>query len=372
MAFFLLSKAIKMSAACLLFVSYPSIALAAPSSVSGVDLYQQKKYREALEFFVKQKQTATVLYYEGLCFASLNDLANAKSTFSKLQQFFPGTSEANLAQTYLDSLEKKSTPDPVSLNNSDSSKTAESAASAAELSKLPDKVKVGYKKDMGLLRLAASVNGKSAEFVFDTGAEFTVINAKTAAELRMDLSKCQNIMTSTPRGMEPAKVTEALVDFGELSRKVKVIVMNLPVNLIGANFWEGYNYEIDDWYIRLTKKSSIPKVGLKTAGNSKFRVPFEQDGNLMRVNVSLNGVNLPAVFDTGCQGDDISICPAQAAKLGLRSSYVQINRFEFGPILSNNVPARVNRGQHTLIGPQLFGGRRFTIDRENKTIEFSF
>lgn len=339
----------------------------------GVSLYSQKKYREALEAFRVQKQTATVLYYEGLCYASLQDQNTAKTLFQHIKQNFPQSPEARLVDTYLSTIETQAPTKAASATPSEIKEASEEAARKAELSKLPDRVKVEYKKDRGLMRMKATVNGSREDFVFDTGAELTVVNRETASKLKFDPAKCVRTMTSTPRGPEPAVLTEATIEFGELTRKVKVIIMNLPVNLIGANFWDGYNYEIDEWFIRLNKKKTESNIALRPTVNSKFFVPFEQVGNLMQVKIEMNGISFPAVFDTGCQGDDISICPQHAMKLGLRSPYINyVERFDFGPIMSHHVPARINQGEFTLIGPELLGGRRFTIDRERKTIEFSY
>jgi predicted aspartyl protease len=354
----------------------PAFAQSQPAAKSsdGVSLYNQKKYREALEVFRAEKQTATVLYYEGLCHANLSDANGAKAIFTQLQQYFPSSPEAHLVQPYLSSTdssagaaESASSPPPPRTGG------ANEPAQKVDMSKLPDKVKVEYKKDRGLMRLKAVVNGSREDFVFDTGAELTVVNRETASKLQFDPKKLVRTMTSTPRGPEPALMTEATVQFGELTRKVPIIIMNLPINLIGANFWEGYNYEIDEWFIRLNKKKAQANVALRTNVNSKFFVPFEQMGNLMKVNIEMNGKQFSAVFDTGCQGSDISLCPQHAMRLGLRSPYINyVERFEFGPIISHHVPARVNQGELTLIGPELLGGRRFTIDKENKTIEFSY
>lgn len=349
---------------------FAQVAASKPSSsADGIGLYAQKKYKEALEAFRPQKQTPTVLYYEGLCYSGLQDHKSAKGLFEYIQQNFPQSPEAHLVQSYLDAA--ATTASTTGKSNSSAAELDESAAAKqAELSKLPEKVKVEYKKDRGLMRMKATVNGSREDFVFDTGAELTVVNRETAAKLNFDPKKCVRMFTSTPRGPEPAVMTEAVVEFGELTRKVKVIVMNLPVNLIGANFWDGYNYEIDEWYIRLSKKKNMNKVAFRQAVNSKFFVPFEQSGNLMQVTIEMNGMKFPAVFDTGCQGNDISLAPQHAMKLRLRAPFVE--RFEFGPITSQHVPARVNQGEFTLIGPELLGGRRFTIDKENKTIEFSY
>ncbi len=365
-------------AGLVLFICAPVLAQSspAPKSSDGISLYNQKRYREALEAFRGQKQTAKVLYYEGLCHANLSDATGARAIFAQIQQYFPTSAEAHLVQSYLSSTDPSA---PAPSDAAASTRIESSAGSSDEpspkidMSKLPDKVKVEYKKDRGLMRLKAFVNGSREDFVFDTGAELTVVNRETASKLQFDPKKLVRTMTSTPRGPEPALMTEATVQFGELTRKVPIIIMNLPINLIGANFWEGYNYEIDEWFIRLNKKKAQANVALRTNVNSKFFVPFEQMGNLMKVNIQMNGKQFPAVFDTGCQGSDISLCPQQAMKLGLRSPYINyVERFEFGPIISHHVPARVNQGELTLIGPELLGGRRFTIDKENKTIEFSY
>ena len=356
---------------CLGLIASPSHGQNSKSP-DGITLYNQKKYRESLAAFRKQKQTATVLYYEGLCYANLQDHGNAKTTFAQIEQYFPSSPEALLVASYLHTPELTN-PAPLNLGKqSDDKNDADEIARNAELSKLPDKVKVDYKKDRGLMRLKATVNGSAEEFVFDTGAELTVLNRETAAKLKFDPAKCVRTTTSTPRGPEPALMTVATVQFGELTRTVKIIIMNLPVNLIGANFWDGYNYEIDEWYIRLSKKKAASNIALRPSVNSKFFVPFEQMGNLMKVNIQMNGSTFPAVFDTGCQGSDISLCPSHAYKLGFSRRLNQVERFEFGPITAHHVPARINQGELTLIGPELLGGRRFTIDRENKTIEFSF
>lgn len=372
--------AIALIVALLLCDIFPALAQNWPAvkSSDAVALYNQKKYREALQAFRSQKQTATVLYYEGLCHANLSDANGAKAIFAQIQQYFPSSPEAQLVQSYLSS-SPPAAPNPgaatANTGGENLGGSTDDTTQKLDMSKLPDKVKVEYKKDRGLMRLKAVVNGSREDFVFDTGAELTVVNRETAAKLQFDPKKMVRTMTSTPRGPEPALMTEATVEFGELARKVPIIIMNLPINLIGANFWEGYNYEIDEWFIRLNKKKAPAhaNVALRTTVNSKFFVPFEQMGNLMKVSIQMNGKPFSAVFDTGCQGGDISLCPQHAMQLGLRSPYINyIDRFEFGPIISHHVPARVNQGELTLIGPELLGGRRFTIDKENKTIEFSY
>ena len=135
-------------------------------------------------------------------------------------------------------------------------------------------------------------------------------------------------------------------------------------------------------------------VNYCSAGD-EVEVPFREEGGIKYVNVSVNGVGLEMIFDTGCSSTLISLAEAEyLAKKGLLTkedylgnvqSYIadgsvsenmKFNLKEVvidGKILCRDVVATVsgNNNAPLLLGNEVLNRTAsYTIDNENKNIIF--
>ncbi len=140
--------------------------------------------------------------------------------------------------------------------------------------------------------------------------------------------------------------------------------------------------------------SSDLDVNYYTSGDEVI-VPFREEGGIKYVNVSVNGVGLEMIFDTGCSSTLISLAEAEyLAKKGLLTredylgnvqSYIadgsvsenmKFNLKEVvidGKILCRDVVATVsgNNNAPLLLGNEVLNRTAsYTIDNENKNIIF--
>lgn len=101
-------------------------------------------------------------------------------------------------------------------------------------------------EDDGHFRLRATINDKPVDFMVDSGASFTAINADTADELGIDWrDEMREAELSTANGMVKAKVVSLdaiIVGDHEIADHTVVIANNFgDTNVVGMNFLKSFS-----------------------------------------------------------------------------------------------------------------------------------
>lgn len=410
--------------------------------LEGTRLYASKQYRAAL---VKFQQTlkaypndGSTYYYMGVCYQQLRDTANAKRCYAeaikhgksqppgvnalkallaidpeyaksvvppwnwKLQQMLPGGGRfgnqpgGGVSQsTSSSSSSSGSSNRVVSYAHSGSS----SVSSAAQSSLPANGVFqiVDYPGNNNMTYVSATVNGRKIEhMLFDTGAEMVLFGRNHLQEYGIPLPS--GPPTSEVRGVggtQQAWRMQVDLKVGNIERRNFTITVQESMNappLLGQSFYKDYQCQIDKpgRQIRLTR-SDVYKSSIASAtpyGNPN-NVPFTRQGNLMIVQVQINGRDTPMVMDTGASNtqftkeqlqrinvsipDDVVI--GQARGIGGTTATVQfpVSRVKMGPVDKSNFPIQVVQKAampYPLLGQDFFGDWRYSIDTVNNAIKF--
>jgi hypothetical protein len=212
-----------------------------------------------------------------------------------------------------------------------------------------------------------------------------------------DLSKGQTILVSRPHGNEQMQLIDTEINLHNITRKCSVaLTHSAGISVIGQNFFKEYTYEIDGFYLRLTKAPWVkPEVATdnllekgkilassshvseihKTQMHDKYSLPFVRQQDILLVDIEVNGHKTQACFDTGCAPDGIVVPPGMRTSLGLQqnSDGVYAENVVIGPITRKYVKAYPAANLPVLlIGPKLFGDRRYVIDPVNNLIKFQY
>ena len=384
------------------------VVLAADTLSSAVALYDKKDFPAAAIAFRKLSQSAdriTATYYLALCYQQMRQDGPAADLFRYICQYYPGTPEAKHASDYLKQLSAGGTTGagaaPSALNAAaakitvgNAAQNSESNLTRAEWEALPARVRIPIAREHGHLMVTAKINGKFCKVAFDTGAAVCGISLFDYPEIlsESELDRAKSVPVSRPHGVVPAKACVAEITLQDLKRKVDILALNEEgVSVIGQNFFRDYNYEIDDFYVRLTKApysgtdktSAAPgKAAASSAGSAqpgakldKYCLPFETKGDVMYINIEINGVKTKACFDTGCAPDGIVCHPSYFDKVNLHldhDGYAIADRLVIGHIIKTNVKAYPAAGlDYPLLGPKIFG-RPFKVDQKEKVIRFDW
>lgn len=401
------SVSLCLSLAAALLALLPSFA--ADSLSSAISLYEKKDYVGAAIAFRKLSQSAdriTATYYLALCYQQMRQDAPAADLFRYICKYYPGTPEAKHAADYLKQLStggsaggSASSSAPAALNVSSGNaqhkgdQDSEPVLTRAEWEALPARVRIPIAREHGHLMVNAKINGKFCKVAFDTGATVSGISLFDYPDIlsQDELDKAKTVPVSRPHGVVPVKDCIATITLQDLTRRVRFLALNEEgVSVIGQNFFKDYNYEIDDFYVRLTKApfpgseavasakpsaASAAQGAAHTPKTDKYSVPFETSHDVMFINIEINGVKTKACFDTGCAPDGIVCHPSYFDKVKLHldnDGNAIADRLVIGHIIKTNVKAYPAAGlEYPLLGPKIFG-RPFKVDQKEKVIRFDW
>jgi len=353
-----------------------------------------------------------------LCHQQLRRDDKAIELFKHIKSNFYDSEEAALSSAYLSKITSSA---PVSVAPKASVSTAAAApkrTSAESLisepltpsqwKALPDTARIPFQMKHGHMYVQAKVNGRYCDIVFDTGASSCVMSLYDYPDLfpAAMISGAPQIPVGRPHGVVLMRMVSGEVTVDRVTRKLVILLTNEPgVSVIGQNFFKEYSYEIDGFYVRLSKapyvetanedadakpaktavsvvsKSPPSKtvtnaaVSVKPVKTDKYSVPFAREGNVMFVDIMVNGRSTKAIFDTGCAPDGIVMPQRFVDKLGIQtnSDGYYAETVEIGPISRKYARVHFADGLHELlIGPKFFGDRRYIVDSINSVIKFQY
>ncbi len=386
-------------------------ASAQDAMTKAISLFQKRDYQAASQSFralADSKQGATAHYYLGLCYIQLGHQSHAKVIFERLIQIWPNSAEAKLASNYLSgvgagevvsasstSSEKAADPERDKASSVLAAKILENLSkrrksiTKAEWEKLPLKTRIPLERANGHLWVRAKINGRYCRVIFDTGAEVCTLSIVDFPDLVSPEQLAQGRLIGVQRvyGRIGGRMVETEVSIQDITRKIETCFISEPnCSVIGQNFFKEYSYQVDDYYLRLTKapfEGDAPAVAASSAvsalakhdRNDKFSMPFEKLGDNMLVEIVVNGHPIKACFDTGCAAEGLVIHPSMSSSLGLTfhpRGRGQAERVEVGHMTKMSMPVDYANGlSHPLIGPKVFD-RGYTVDQQAKRIRFDY
>lgn len=373
---------------------------------AGIDLYQKKNFRAAALAFLPQvsgDKAATASYYLALCYIQLGSPSEAKVMFGRIVKQWPDSPEGKLAAAYMArslAPDAKSGEAKAGAEGKNSADRRESESfyrtiSKADWDKLPLKTRIPIQRENGHLWVTAKINGHYCKMVFDTGAAACFISAFDYPDVFTEeqLAAAKGGIAARTYGDVPIKILNAEISVQDITRTCAVgVIGERGCSVIGQNFFREYSYQVDDFYLRLTKApydgdnstkvavqkaSMVEKTTLNVSSPSaqahtgdKFSVPYEVVANCMYLNSEINGKPVRVCFDTGCAPDGIVINPRFAKDFDVRNDMLE--RFELGPMNLRSVRVHYASGiVEPLIGPKIFN-RPYTVDPVNKMIKFDY
>jgi predicted aspartyl protease len=360
-------------------------------------LYKAGKYQKAQDMFGRLSRggtSVTPLYYMALCQHRLGRYKDSEHVMRHITSFFPGTQESKLAAQYLSGLPGAApvTEKSASLLAAVQKLLQTEVISREEWQDLPTSARIPISHEHGHLMVQAKINGQACKVAFDTGATNCTISQFDFPGMfsASTLATAPVSPMMRPDGVIEARETFAEVVLPGLSRKVRVMVVDEPgVSVIGQNFFKEYSYQIDNFYIRLTKAPYSVGGALATRpgavkakvanhvrqNQQRFEIPFETVANIMLVDIEINGYRTKAIFDTGCATDGVVCQPALLEKASISYSDEKgylASRLVVGPIIKMDVPVQVASSlPFPLIGPKVFD-RPYVVDQIEKKIKFDY
>jgi hypothetical protein len=400
----------------------------------GTAAYGQKNYAVAIGHFTQaaQKGNVTATYYLALSYLGLKQEPKAIELFRHISKNFPNTSEADLANTYLGRLQQVGASASATPTGKSSGPTRLEPMSAADALKaklenhlteeqwaaLPKSARIPFQMQNGHMHVQAKVKGEYLDIIFDTGASLCAVSIADHPNLfsKAELEKAPVIPIGRPHGVEYMRLVTGEVSVDKITRQCVIMLSREPgVSVIGQNFFKEYTYEIDGFYVRMSKapyqgsdvastsasvggqvnaksgkatESAGPRklatqpgnvkalaVSESSKSNDKYTVPFIREKNCMIVEVMVNGKPTRTTFDTGCAPDGLVMPMWMVQPLGIQhnSDGFFAERAEIGPIIRKY--ARVNFANGLdclLIGPKFFGDRPYVVDPVNSVIKFQY
>lgn len=387
---------------------WPKAVLGEEPLSKGVEFFQKHNYKAAADAFqplTKTSRGATATYYLGLSLIQLGFNPEAEVQFRRVVAQWPGSAEAKLAAAYLDHVSQADPARAPKLPQIDPVRKAEWEA-------LPVKCRIPIQRENGHLWVTAIINGKPCKMIFDTGAATCCLSSVDYPHVfsARQLAQAREGKGARVYGLVPMKFLSTEVTLQDITRKLEIGVIQEPgCSLIGQNFLNDYSYEVDDFYLRLTKTSfEADKLNADSAGvaaasalavskaaaapvmaaagkidsgpasrasgsfSDKFTVPYTTENSTMFVPVLLNRKPVRAEFDTGCAPDGIVINASKRREYGVDPKTDLLERFEMGPVILLGVKVYYADGiKEPLIGPKLFN-RPYIVDPARKIIKFQY
>lgn len=389
---------------------FSSAATAEPYS-EGIEFYNQRNFQRAASCFetaiARSPENTNAIYYAALTYQQLRNNPRAIELYKQLATRYPNSRGGRLAIQALQGLGagvgggggSSSSAASTTRSYSRSYGGSSSASEDPDIARLPAQERLHFRaEDNGgkpVLWVSGAVRSTPLDFVFDTGADHTVIGMDHLAQIGLPRP------SGPPDGHSMGvgnKVSESWI----IRTDVKVGGIqrhNFPLwvsdrtgvpPLLGRNFMEPFNYTIDTsgGSILMTKKvtaSSSGGFGVSSQGG----VPFKRvRGGGVLVSVEVNGRPIDMLFDTGAQSClfskkdmrmlGISI-PADAEHEmtqgvggGMPGLRFPVSRMKLGPIDKTNLPITVVEQDfgEPLLGQSFFHDYQYTIDDQRNVIRF--
>ncbi len=261
---------------------------------------------------------------------------------------------------------------------------------SGENSDLPDTGKFNFQRnDSGHMDVVCYINHSPVNCWFDTGAgaHFGMNHLREAG---VDVSKAKPAGVTHGWAGRPVPIWRMVADvkLGNVTRKIPITIeehMTLSP-LIGQDFVEGFQYEIDDKAGIVNMRKSFSGEADKQTVNSLYDVPCSRDGGRDDVvDMSANGRKFKAFIDTGAAFTIMH--PATAAKLGIevpadaeimtiggvggglnvRVVYLDMR---VGPIHKPDFRVLIGGQAGNCVGQDFMQGWRVKIDREKNLLRF--
>lgn len=366
----------------------------------GITLFNQKQYDAAMPVFTKAAQQGNIraTYYLGLCHQQLRHDDKAIELFKHIKTNFPKSEEATYCNAFLEKLPAGAPVSVAPKTDLDKVKAKVEQLSAAQWKALPDTARIPFQMKHGHMFVQAKVNGRYCDIVFDTGASACVMSLHEYPDLfpAAEIEKAPVIPVSRPHGMVTMRMVTGEITVDRVTRRLAVLLTREPgVSVIGQNFFKEYSYEIDGFYIRLTKapfsspiaeaerkasgsqsvNAAVATAPVKVAKADRYSVPFKREGNVMIVDILVNGRSTKAIFDTGCAPDGVVMPMNFMERLGIQhnSDGYYAENVEIGPITRKFARVHFANGlRELLIGPKFFGDRRYIVDPASNLIKFQY
>jgi len=409
--------------------------------IDGTKLYAAKQYKAAL---VKFKETlksfpsdGNTYYYMGACYQQLKDRENAKQCYAeaikygksqppgvnalkallaidveyaksvvppwnwKLQLMLPGGGRfGNPDGTGPRTTGSGSTTSTPSARVQTYSSTPSASSSSSVDSSLPAEGKfniVDSPSGDNMTYVSASINGRTVNhMLFDTGAEMVLFGRNHLQEL--NITPPSGPSTSVVKGVggsQNAWRMPVTLRVGNIERRNFTITVQESMNappLLGQSFFKDYQCSVDKQgrQIRLTRSDVYSRsIASATPYGNNNNVPFTRQGNLMVVQVTINGRTIPMCLDTGATNTQFTKEQLQQASvsipndvtvgtgsgIGGSTSLIQfpVNSVKMGPIEKRSFPIQVIATAHMpygLLGQDFFGDWKYSIDTVNNMIKF--
>lgn len=399
--------------ALLLLLAASSLSAANAASSPDVDraisLFNAKQYSAALPYLKRAMESndndnPTPVYYAGLCYQYLGDMTMAQKCYQVLVNDYATSPEARLARPVLDRLKTQgataATP---------KSATSEGPTSGnllgylrgyrmtdKEWMSLPDESKVPFKRATSShLFLNGSINGRSIQMMFDTGAEQCHFSRAQLEQMGIRPEpNAPRIPVQGVGGTAYCTVLLADIGVGDLRRRIPVLVDDKDVGMpiIGETFFKEFRYSIDNGsgFITFSKKPRPGMASHSYESTDVIAIPYESMGDNMIVKAKVNGRAFPMIFDTGAFSICFSLPQAKALGINIPSDArmlmtsgaggavpayeFPIDRLELGPLIKTNIKIVVNASNTPvlpLLGQPFYKDRRFTVDTEKHLIKFA-
>lgn len=388
---------------------FSSAANAEPYS-EGIEFYQQRNFRRAASCFetaiARSPENTNAIYYAALTYQQLRNNPRAIELYRQLATRYPTSRGGKLAIQALQGLGAGiggggGTSQSSTTRSYSRSYGSSSAAEDPDIARLPQQERLHFRtEDNGgkpVLWVSGAVRNTNLDFVFDTGADHTVIGMDHLAQIGLPKPSGPPDGHSMGVGnkVSASWVIRTDLKVGGIQRH------NFPLwvsdrtgvpPLLGRNFMEPYNYTIDTSGGSILMNKKVVATASGAGGyttTSQGGVPFKRvRGGGVVVNVEINGRTIEMLFDTGAQSclfsrRDINrlgiSVPADAetemtqgvggSMPGLR---FPVSRMRLGPIDKSNLPITVVEQDfgEPLLGQSFFHDYQYTIDDQNGVIRF--
>jgi predicted aspartyl protease len=416
-------KPIIVSCLLALMALAPAAAQSAPATADGIQLYKQAKYSQAaqaLNASIKASKTAnpTLYYYLGCCYYQPNQRDSAKDIYRYIRNNFPLSQEAKMAGGMLAQLDTTPTASttvaarPAAASNSSTSRPTTEERSSQDLAEatkllealkqrgerghrstpedlagLPDTGKFNFKRsEHGHMDVTVMINGRPMPCWFDTGAG-ALFGMDQLREAGVDVSKAKDAGYTHGWAGVPVKIWSmpAKVKLGNITRDIEIVLEENPnlTPLIGQDFVDGYQYEIDDKAGVVTMNKTFS--GDKQAVNSMYDVPCQIKHGDDVFQLEINGKKAEAFIDTGASATIMNGATAQALGIqipddaehlrmsgvggdfGVVAVYLDLR---VGPIHRPDFKVLVGGNAGNCVGQDFMEGWRFKVDRQKNLLRF--
>ncbi|MFK8039551.1 MAG: aspartyl protease family protein [Crocinitomicaceae bacterium] len=240
-----------------------------------------------------------------------------------------------------------------------------------------------------------SINGKIYNFLFDTGADFCIIdeNYISSADFR-NVKKVKTTGSSFEKQktqlIELTKVNISGIDFNKIGAAIMDLSFinddfpcsNKPITgVIGATILRKSNWQIN--YANHEIIFSDNLLNLSISDNAFELEMTHKTWGSPKVNVKINGVDKEFIIDTGSSGEIttssdykqeldtvtfVTINKEDKSKKAYVNYYAKIADIKIGDLVLENRIISLEKGVSSLIGNELFENFTVTFDWQNEMV----